>query len=160
MCRWMVDARLCQRVALGTWGVSAARDHSPTELPSRLWLWGLAMPGAWFGNSAVLQLLGASRSGTAENWLSWGMGRWGSRCFSSPGLESTAENLGELGVQVWHSWALWWSSTQAAAVGAGQAGMWQGGAGEAGITWDRGVSCAGGMRGFSENAPKKAWWLK
>jgi len=109
--------------ALGTQGISADRDHSPTELPSWLWLWGLVTPGAWFGDSAVMQLLGAGRSGTAEHWLSWGMGRRGSWCHSSSGLESTAENLGELGMQVWHSWTLRQSSLAAVAAGAREAGM-------------------------------------
>lgn len=49
----MVDARLCQRAALGTWGVSADRDHSPIELPLWLRLWSLAMPGAWFADCSA-----------------------------------------------------------------------------------------------------------
>lgn len=58
----MVDARLCQRVALVTWRVSADRGHSPRELPSWLWLWGLAMPGAWFG------VCSAAASGDWQIW--------------------------------------------------------------------------------------------
>ena len=53
---------MCQRVALGTRDVSTDRDLSPTELPSWLWLWGLGMPGAWFGDCS------AAASGDWQIW--------------------------------------------------------------------------------------------
>lgn len=56
----MVDARLSQRITFGTGGVTADRDHSPH---------------AWFGDSVVLKLMGTSRYGTTEKWISGGMGR-------------------------------------------------------------------------------------
>lgn len=130
--------------------------------------------GAWpcVGHSletAVLQLLGPSRCGTAENWLSWGMGRSGSRDCNTTGLESTVENLWELGVQLWQSWALWWSITKAVAVGARKAGMWQGWGGRSlhrnvvsavlGVERHTFLNVTSDGRSFG-HAPKKAWWLK